>query len=145
MSKSPGETGSGKDIEDRANATIDRRSFLASGAAVGAVARWFLTVMNLRSVFCLWQQMRYCAAFFYSKGTKQITAKYTLSLLLRVLTTGCYSNRVNWLALSVQFFPFRGVTPIAWLPRMSRSNRVARAGRAAASRKPVTGSCSAGR
>src|SRR5216683_6821237 len=38
MSKSPAETGPGKDLEDRTGATIDRRSFLASGAAVGAVA-----------------------------------------------------------------------------------------------------------
>src|ERR1700731_4149863 len=38
MSKAPAEIRSGKGIEDRPGATIDRRSFLASGAAVGAVA-----------------------------------------------------------------------------------------------------------
>src|SRR6202035_794530 len=38
MSKAPAEIGSGKGIEDRSNTAIDRRSFLASGAAVGAVA-----------------------------------------------------------------------------------------------------------
>src|SRR5262252_86925 len=38
MSKSPTETGQGKDIENRPGAAIDRRSFLTSGAAVGAVA-----------------------------------------------------------------------------------------------------------
>ena len=38
MSKSPTETGPGRDLEDRPQAAIDRRSFLASGAAVGAVA-----------------------------------------------------------------------------------------------------------
>ncbi len=38
MSKSARETGPEKDIEERANAPMDRRSFLASGAAVGAVA-----------------------------------------------------------------------------------------------------------
>jgi FAD binding domain len=38
MTKSPIETGPRKYLEDRPNAAIDRRSFLASGAAVGAVA-----------------------------------------------------------------------------------------------------------
>src|ERR1700738_5334764 len=38
MSKAPAEIGPGKGIEDRPGAAIDRRSFLASGAAVGAVA-----------------------------------------------------------------------------------------------------------
>jgi urocanate reductase len=38
MSKSPTETGPVRDLEDRPQAAIDRRSFLASGAAVGAVA-----------------------------------------------------------------------------------------------------------
>src|SRR5262252_1704934 len=38
MSKSPAETGPSKDLENRPNAAIDRRSFLASGAAVVAVA-----------------------------------------------------------------------------------------------------------
>lgn len=38
MSKAPVETGPGKDLENRPNAAIDRRSFLASGAAAGAVA-----------------------------------------------------------------------------------------------------------
>src|SRR2546428_11521976 len=38
MSKSPIETGPGKDLESRPNAAIDRRSFLASGAAVVAIA-----------------------------------------------------------------------------------------------------------
>src|SRR6266571_3214584 len=38
VSKSPRETRPANDIEDRANAAMDRRSFLTSGAAVGAVA-----------------------------------------------------------------------------------------------------------
>ena len=38
MSKAPSETGPEKDTGDRANAALDRRSFLTTGAAVGAVA-----------------------------------------------------------------------------------------------------------
>src|SRR6266571_5312022 len=38
VSKSPRETRPANDIEDRANAAMDRRSFLTAGAAVGAVA-----------------------------------------------------------------------------------------------------------
>ena len=38
MSKSPAAAAPGKDTDDRPGAAIDRRSFLASGAAVGAVA-----------------------------------------------------------------------------------------------------------
>src|ERR1700730_2626689 len=38
MSKAPAEIGPGKGSEDRPAVAIDRRSFLASGAAVGAVA-----------------------------------------------------------------------------------------------------------
>src|SRR5262249_59410008 len=38
MSKSPVEAGPSKDLENRPSAAIDRRSFLASGAAVVAVA-----------------------------------------------------------------------------------------------------------
>ena len=38
MSKSPKETGPERDPVDRPKAAIDRRSFLASSAAVGAVA-----------------------------------------------------------------------------------------------------------
>jgi urocanate reductase len=38
MSKSPTETGPAKDVDERPSAAIDRRSFLASGAAVGAAA-----------------------------------------------------------------------------------------------------------
>jgi FAD binding domain-containing protein len=38
LSRSPGEIGPEKDIEDRADASIDRRGFLTSGAALGAAA-----------------------------------------------------------------------------------------------------------
>jgi FAD binding domain-containing protein len=38
MSKSPTQTGPANEADERANAAIDRRSFLASGAAVGAAA-----------------------------------------------------------------------------------------------------------
>jgi len=38
LSKSPKENGSEKDLENSTNASLNRRSFLTSGAAVGAAA-----------------------------------------------------------------------------------------------------------